>query len=315
MRNNFCEKIEEIPRFALFLTAHNGMAYIFEQIESILLQKNVDIQIFASVDESSDGTEAHMEELALSGPRFTLLPLGQRFGGAGANFYRLLRDVDISGFDYICFADQDDIWHPEKLWRAHCLMTEKAAVGYSSNVMAFWPDGKTKLIDKAQPQRSWDFLFEAAGPGCTYVMRQDLALGLQNLVRSRWDEVQAVGLHDWLSYAYARAHGYKWVIDSKVGMDYRQHAANQVGVNAGWRAFKYRVAKVLGGWGTAQAAVIASLVDLDEAPFVHRWKSGGRLGMLWLALNANQCRRRKRDRAYFALSCVALAVLGRTHKP
>lgn len=299
----------------VLLAAFNGRKFIVEQLNSIFAQIGVCVHVFVSVDKSNDDTESIFVDMQATDSRLTLLPIGQHFGGAGPNFYRLLRDVDMSGFDYVCFADQDDVWHPDKLRRAHCLMTEEGAHGYSSNVMAFWPDDKTKLIDKAQPQREWDFLFEAAGPGCTYVMRQDLAHGLQNLVRKRWKEVQAVALHDWLSYAYARAHGYKWVIDSKVGMGYRQHAANQVGVNAGWRAFKYRVTKILGGWGTAQAAIIASLVDLDDAPFVRRWKSGGRLGMLWLALNANQCRRRKRDRVFFALSFVVLAVLGRTHKP
>lgn len=305
----------KVARFAVCLAAYNGMVFLVEQIESILLQKNVDFQIFISVDRSTDGTEARLEEWARSESRLTLLPLGQRFGGAGPNFYRLLRDVDLSGFDYLSFADQDDIWHPDKLWRAQCALIEQDAAGYSSNVNAFWSDGKTCLINKAQPQRRWDFLFEAAGPGCTYVMRNDLALAIQNLVRTRWHELQTVALHDWLSYAYARANGYKWVIDSNVGMNYRQHAVNQVGVNAGWRAFRFRVEKVLDGWGTAQAAKIASLVGLDDAPFVRRWKSGRRLGMLWLALNANQCRRRKRERVLFALSCLVLAVLGRTHKP
>lgn len=303
------------PSFIVVLAAFNGRNFISEQLNSIYEQSGVRVHIVVSVDKSNDGTESIFADLQATDSRLTLLPHGQHFGGAGPNFYRLLRDVDMSGFDYVCFADQDDIWHPEKLWRAHCLMTEKAAHGYSSNVMAFWPDGKTKSTDKAQPQRQWDFLFEAAGPGCTYVMRQDLALALQNLVRTRWDAVQAVALHDWLSYAFARANGYRWVIDSKVGMQYRQHVANQVGVNAGWRAFKHRVGKVLCGWGTAQAAIIASVLNLDETPFVRRWKSGGRLGLLWLGLNANQCRRRKRDRVFFALSCIALSVLGRTHKP
>ena len=302
-------------KFAIFLAAFNGVKWLPEQFISILNQINVSITVIVSVDQSTDGTEAWIDQLAILDGRIVVLPHGRNFGGAGANFFRIIRDFDLGHYDYCCFADQDDIWHPEKLWRAHCLMIEKGAHGYSSNVVAFWSDGKTKLIDKAQQQRQWDFLFEAAGPGCTYVMRQEMAIALQNLVRTRWDAVQAVALHDWLSYAFARANEYKWVIDSQVSMQYRQHAANQVGVNAGWRAFKHRVGMVLDGWGTDQAANIASLLGLDETPFVRRWKSGGRLGMLWLALNANQCRRRKRDRFFFALSCVALAVLGRTHKP
>jgi len=303
------------PRIAVCMAAFNGMEYIADQIESILLQKNVDLQIFISVDRSTDGTEVYLAKWALSEPRLTLLPFGPRFGGAGPNFYRLLRDVDLSGFDYLSFADQDDIWYPEKLWRAHSLILALDAAGYSSNVTAFWGDGRTELINKAQPQRKWDFLFEAAGPGCTYVMRHDLACAVQTMVRNHWTAVQSVALHDWLSYAYARANGYKWVIDDQVGMQYRQHAGNQVGVNAGWTAFVYRSRMVLGGWGLTQAERVASLVGVDDTSFVRRWKIGGRVGLLWLALNANQCRRRGRDRLYFALSCLMLAVVGHQRKP
>lgn len=55
-------------------------------------------------------------------------------------------------------------------------MTETNVVGYSSNVTAFWPANKRKLVSKAQPQRTSDFMFEAAGPGCTYLLQGSLAL-------------------------------------------------------------------------------------------------------------------------------------------
>jgi rhamnosyltransferase len=125
---NFCENILK-PYFAVFLAAYNGKAYISEQIETILSQKNVSLQIFISVDRSNDGTENFLANWALYEPRLTLLPFGRHFGGAGPNFFRLLRDVDFSGFDYLSFSDQDDLWHPEKLWRAHGLMRAKDAFG------------------------------------------------------------------------------------------------------------------------------------------------------------------------------------------
>lgn len=298
------------PRFAVCLAAYNGMAFITEQIESILSQNGVDLQIFISVDQSSDGTENRLAEWVLSEPRLTLLPFGLRFGGAGPNFYRLLRDVDLSGFDYLSFADQDDIWHPEKLLRAHEMLLSTGSDAYSSNVFAFWPNGRKVLIEKSQEQVQWDFLFEAAGPGCTYVMRRELGCAIQGLLKSRWIDVQQVGLHDWFAYAFARANGYRWVIDDYAGMLYRQHEKNQVGVNSGARAFVQRACKVLNGWGLAQSALIAELVGLGDDPFVKRWSGGSRAGLLWIAFHAWQCRRRLRDKVIFALSCMALCVVG-----
>lgn len=296
------------PRFIVCLAAYNGVAYIVEQIESILLQKNVDVKIFISVDESSDGTEDRLADWALSEPRLTLLPLGQHFGGAGPNFYRLLREVDIRGFDYLSFADQDDLWHPEKLWRAHCLMTEQGALGYSSNVTAFWPSGKMLLVNKAQPQRPLDFMFEAAGPGCTYVLRSSLALSLQKLVCGADASLSRVGYHDWLIYAFARANNYPWVIDDWSSIQYRQHANNQIGVNSGWRSYWLRVKKMLSGHGFEQSLLIADLVHASSTPVVQHGLRGGRLGYLWLALRANQCRRKRLDQLWFFILCMLFAI-------
>lgn len=298
------------PRIAICLAAFNGISWLPEQLDSILMQTDVIATVFGSVDSSSDGSEIWMSQSAKMDSRIVVLPHGEYFGGAAKNFFRLLRDTDFSEFDYISFADQDDIWLPHKLARAHEVLSKTGADAYSSNVTAFWPDGRTALIEKSQPQQRWDFLFEAAGPGCTYVMRKELACALQAVVKNRWAEVQQVGLHDWFAYAFARANGYRWVIDDYAGMLYRQHANNQVGVNKGWRAWRHRARKVLGGWGLAQSALIADLVGLGDDAFVKRWSGGGRAGLLWLACHGGQCRRRGRDKLLFALSCLAMSVLG-----
>lgn len=300
--------VSSCPSFAVFLAAYNGTAYISEQLESILQQSDVSLQIFISIDKSTDGTEDYLSTLALTESRITLLSFGQRFGGAGPNFYRLLRDVDINGFDYVCFADQDDQWHPEKLCRAHRLITENNAAGYSSNFTAFWPSGKSHEIHKAWPQRSCDYLFESAGPGCTYVLHARLALPLQQLVRGANRRLLSVDYHDWLTYAFARFNGFRWVIDDWSSMRYRQHAHNQIGVNSGWRSFWLRVKKILNGYGFEQSLLIAEMIGALSLPQVRRGLLGGRSGYLWLALQAKHCRRKPMDRVWFAISCVLLAI-------
>ena len=299
------------PHIAVLLAVHNGVAWLPEQLESILGQTGVAVSVFCSVDASSDGSERWVDQFALGDARLTVLPHGQRFGGAASNFFRLINEVDVSPFDSVAFADQDDLWLPDKLQRAHRAMRSNGAEGYSSNVMAFWPDGREALIEKNQPQARWDFLFEAAGPGCTYVLSRRLTIALQDLIQRRGDEVRQVALHDWFAYAFARAHGYRWLIDDHVGMRYRQHEDNQVGVNTGLHAFARRVRVVLSGWGLAQSALIANLIGMGDDPFVKHWASGSRWGVLWLATQAGQCRRRGRDKLLFAGSCLMIAVVGR----
>ena len=298
------------PSVAVCLAAFNGKRWLPEQLTSILMQTGVVLKIFISVDCSKDGTEDWVDFAAKNDLRIVVLQHGARFGGASRNFFRIIRSVEFSEFDYVSFADQDDIWLPDKLLRAHQLMLKTGTDAYSSNVMAFWAGGKQLLIEKSQKQVRWDFLFEAAGPGCTYVIRKDLACAIQEVIRSRSD-VHEVGLHDWFVYAFARANGYRWVIDDYAGMLYRQHDKNQVGVNSGAGAFLHRARKVLSGWGMTQSALIAQLVGLGEDPFVKRWSGSNRSGLLWLALHGWQCRRRVRDKIIFALSCVALCIAGK----
>jgi rhamnosyltransferase len=91
-------------------------------------------------------------------------------------------------------------------------------------------------------------------------------------------------------------------------MRYRQHANNQIGVNAGWRSFWMRAMKVLQGYGFEQSLLIADATGASSLPLVQRGLRGGRLGYLWLALQARHCRRKRLDRVWFFISCLLLAL-------
>ena len=298
------------PRVAICLAAYNGTPFLREQLDSILAQRRVEVTVFVSVDRSTDGTEQWVSEYGVSHPELVLLPTGQRFGGAAQNFFRILCDIDFQSFEYVAFADQDDIWLPEKLARAIECLTEQSAQGYSSDVVALWAAGQTRYIRKSYPQRSWDYYFESAGPGCTFVMQKLLFTELQQFLRNNHQRLGTVGLHDWLTYAFARARGHRWYIDNQAHMMYRQHATNQVGVNAGWAAFLWRVRQVLNGWGLNQARGIALLVATPNDPFVAKWIGGGRRAMWNLLRHSGSCRRRPMDRLWFAASCAALWMTG-----
>ncbi|AYN14923.1 glycosyl transferase [Pseudomonas monteilii] len=295
------------PRIAVLLAAYNGVHWLPEQVTSILEQEDVDVALFISVDSSDDGTEAWCEALQASNPAVTVLPLGLRFGGAGKNFFRLLHDVELASFDAISLADQDDIWYPDKLARAYQYIAQ-GNDAYSSNVLAFWPDGREMLVEKHQPQVQYDFLFEAAGPGCTYVLSPVLANRFKAFLLDKWQEIQDVTLHDWLIYAYARSQRMQWFIDPQPSMRYRQHASNQVGVNTGGSAMKARLRKVLSGWWLQQSVHIASLVGLDKTACVVSWAALDIKSLLRLAFNARQYRRRNRDRIYFVGLCLILVL-------
>lgn len=250
---------EQNPKIAVLMATYNGKQWLSQQINSILQQVDVGLKLFVSDDGSTDGTPEYLKQLADSDSRVVLLPKTERKGSAGKNFYRLIRDVDVSEFDYVAFVDQDDIWNTNKLSSHVDLIRANDAEAVSSNVMAFWPDGRQKLIVKSQPQQDFDFLFESAGPGCTFLMTPWLLNQVKKQLLTN-PVATDVELHDWLTYAICRAHNKRWVIDSTPSMRYRQHQANVVGANSGLKPALARLKKIKSGWYRHQVALISQVV-------------------------------------------------------
>ncbi|MBT5491609.1 glycosyltransferase [bacterium] len=254
----------KLPKVAVLLAAYNGTQWIEEQIESILNQIKVAVTIFISIDTSTDGTREFLEARYLDNNKIIILDDIEKLGGAAKNFYRLIRDVAFNEFDYISLSDQDDIWNNDKLFNACKILSENNFKAYSSNVTAFWEDGKILLIDKAQNQTAYDHLFEAAGPGCTYILTVKLALEVKSFIINKWSYVNKIELHDWLIYAYARENNYKWYIDKKPSMMYRQHTINVVGANTGINAKIKRLKMILSSWYRNETIKIINILGLEN---------------------------------------------------
>ncbi|MFY4760055.1 glycosyltransferase [Aliarcobacter butzleri] len=251
-------------KVAILLASYNGIKYIKEQVDSILNQKEVDATIFVSDDLSTDGTLEYLQDIYKNEKRLVYLDSHDKFGGAAKNFFRLIKDVDFSNFDYISLADQDDIWYEDKVIGAIEMIEEKHLDAYSSNVLAFWEDGKEMIINKSNSQTKYDYLFEAAGPGCTYVLKKDLAIFLQKFICENWEDVNKIELHDWFIYAFARENNYKWHIDENLSMRYRQHTSNQVGANDGLKAKIKRLKKVFSSWYREEIIKIIKVLRIEN---------------------------------------------------
>jgi rhamnosyltransferase len=204
----------KVAKVAVLLATHNGINWLAEQVTSILGQQDVDVRLIVSDDASTDGTSQWLKILAQEDNRVVLLPCGSGYGSAGRNFYRLVLEADTSDCDYVAFADQDDIWLKNKLKSQIRLSVQHGADGVSSNVVAFWRDGSRGLIDKAEPLRRLDFIFESAGPGCTFLLSPWLIGQVRRVLSDANSEARQIELHDWLVYAVCRALGRKWHIDS-----------------------------------------------------------------------------------------------------
>ena len=289
-------------KIGVLLASYNGRKYIKEQVDSIINQKEVDVTIFISDDLSTDKTIEYLQDIYKDFKNIVYLPSGSKFGGAGKNFFRLIKDVDFSSFDFISFVDQDDIWYEDKLIRAIKTIEDKQLDAYSSNILAFWEDGKEMVINKSSSQARYDYLFEAAGPGCTYVLKKDLAIFLQKFICENWEDVNKIELHDWFIYAFARENNYKWHIDEKPSMRYRQHTSNQVGANDGLKAKLKRLKKVFSSWYREEIIKIIKVLRLENKyKFSKYILNKSYINNLLLLKYSFEFRRNKKEKLFLSL--------------
>ena len=312
--------VAERPRILVLLATHNGADYLAEQLDSVLGQQDVEVRVVVSDDASSDATMQVLGGYAAD-ERVEVLEPG-RFGSAAANFFRLVRHCDATGFNAVAFCDQDDIWVPHKLRRhyellelAHGLDGAGPYAAVSSNVTAFDAVGNRRLIVKNQQQRACDYAFESGGPGSTFLLRPEAYVLVRDRLRRPDSAASAAKDHDWLIYALVRASGGRWCIDSEATVDYRQHDANALGANEGWRQNLRRFRQIADRTHRRDTQrIVAAAQEVatpQQAPRLEwlaaRITRNDVFSRLRLARRAPELRRRRRDQLALAAT-VALGI-------
>ncbi len=103
------------PKVLVLLATYNGLPWLEEQLESIAKQVKVRIKILISDDLSDDGSSGFLRKFIESNKNAEMIINEVKSGSAGQNFFRLIRECNYRDFDYIAFADQDDVWLADKL--------------------------------------------------------------------------------------------------------------------------------------------------------------------------------------------------------
>lgn len=111
----------------IVLATRNGATYVAEQIESIRHQSLSDWTLLIRDDGSTDETPRLVREMAAADRRIRLVDDGGECLGAAQNFGRLLQQAYDLGAQYVFFADQDDVWLPDKLRRQLSRMQDAEA--------------------------------------------------------------------------------------------------------------------------------------------------------------------------------------------
>jgi rhamnosyltransferase len=246
-------------RVAVFLATYNGAKYLREQIDSILFQEKIGVDIFVRDDHSTDETISILEEYSLEYRNFYILkPIGIQLG-PGRNFFSILNEIDLSQYDFVSYCDQDDKWLSNKLDEAVNKIEAENVNCYGSNLYIWDGSNVTGILNKATVQTEYDFLFESASAGCTLVIDRKSANYLKCEILKNFEKFPFEISHDWFTYAITRIGGFKWFLDDRAFIYYRQHTSNQYGANRGIQGIK-KLLKLFGsGWYLSNINTIINL--------------------------------------------------------
>lgn len=246
-------------KYDVIVCTFNGASFISTQLKSILTQSILPKKIIVSDDGSTDETLAIVQQV-FSEANFTAYEIVQGpKKGVIANF---LLALAYSSADFTFLADQDDIWHQEKV-----LKFSQVAQQQSADVpRLIFSDAR--LIDEYNQEIAPSFFaYQALTPDCLAddsILYKNCVQGaacmmnraLRNLALDSLPYIQLSELymHDWWLALLARYYGNTQFIDLPL-LDYRQHRQNQVGVfNHKWRLFYY-VSRFRAYWKNFRQAV------------------------------------------------------------
>ncbi len=217
-------------RIAILLSTHNGEAFLAEQLDSLLAQTHCDWVLYWRDDASTDASAAVLRRFASGPGRGRVVELQAPAGRIGPtqSFLALLRHVAADGARAVAFADQDDVWLPEKLaCGLAALRTVPGSVPALYCARQVLVDERLRRIGLSEmPRREVGFLpalTQNIATGCTVLLNREAA----RLVAASHPPPDT--LHDWWSYLLVAGAGGRLLIDGTPVVLYRQHAGNLVG--------------------------------------------------------------------------------------
>ena len=133
-----------MKKVTVMMSTFNGQKFLRPQIDSILAQEGVDVTLYVRDDGSTDSTTdilqeyAEQDKLTWYQSEHTITPKSTKHK-IGLSYLDMVKRLAVeSSSDYYAFADQDDVWLPEKLSSAIEYIGEhapnKEAVLYTGNV-------------------------------------------------------------------------------------------------------------------------------------------------------------------------------------
>lgn len=233
---------------AILMATCNGEKYVEEMLRSLEKQTEDDFVCYIHDDGSTDQTMHILKKWVEDHPYHFMILEGQAQGSAKDNFFWMLAQVES---DYYMFADQDDVWMPDKVeksfkkmkqtetlcqdkYQAFCVFTDMQVVDENLHEIA---PSFIRYIGRDPYRTSMaEIIMDNPAAGCTMLFNRplrDAALELQDPTK--------IEMHDVWILALAAAYGteHVGVVDEACAY-YRQHANNEMGARTESKADKIK---------------------------------------------------------------------------
>ena len=219
-------------KVAILLSAFNGEKFIKDQLISIKNQKKVKIKLFVIDDGSTDNTLQIIKKFNITKKIYKT----KNFKNPVKNFLYLIDKVPKS-FDFYCFADQDDVWLPFKLFYSISQIKK-----YKADICGgrtIYTDANLKVTGKSQVFKKKpsieNSLVQSIAGGNTLLWSKKLNNVLKKIKKKN------PASHDWYIYQISTLLGFKFLYLNKPLIYYRQHRNNFIGSNTGIRKTIIRI--------------------------------------------------------------------------
>ncbi len=227
----------------VLMSVYNGEKYLREQLDSILQQDYSDVAILARDDASGDTSTGILKQYATE--RDEVKWYSGENCGAWKSFMDLVKAAPLE-YDYYAFADQDDVWLPNKIRVAVERLQEMGQkygkdipLQYGSNITPV--NEKLEKIDTGIDLNNYNASFGSAmvqgiTSGLTCVFNKAALLRMQQAAN-----VEFMIMHDWWLYLVVSCFG-KVYYDNNSHVLYRQHGKNVCGARTSrLERIKYRI--------------------------------------------------------------------------
>lgn len=237
----------------VLLSTYNGERYLTALLDSVLAQNGVTVRMVVRDDGSTDSTRAILLDYARRG-LIEILEMGSNIGYA-RSFWKLLCGAE--GTQYYAFADQDDIWLPNKLSSAIDIMgSSDEPLLCTSSVIPV--DADLRELDGDPfpvhgPLSFAESLQRSILPGCTFVFNE-AARSVASKFTGYFES------HDWALYSIVAAFGRVFFNDSPCVL-YRLHGENTIGAQSRLGALVAKIKRLAGKKVRSRSRFSESFLD------------------------------------------------------